>query len=219
MLTVMSLLEHRNYLSLHTSIFLFLNKEYMIPTRTTRYSPYFKKPEVTPVPTLPDDKGVPDLLDYDLKVLFIGINPGLTSGAKGHHYASPTNHFWPSLSGSGLVDKKLTYIDDVDTPKLYRLGFTNLTPRTTRRMSDLTIAEQQEGIPILNSKIEEYRPRVACFIGKGIYEIYSKKKCPQLGLQTNTSIKWSNGEGETVVFVMPSTSGLVTAYKKPDRIR
>ncbi|KAI9252077.1 uracil-DNA glycosylase-like protein [Helicostylum pulchrum] len=164
------------------------------------------------------DKGVPDLLDYDLKVLFVGINPGLTSGAKGHHYAGPTNHFWPCLSESGLVDRKLIYSDDTNLPSLYRLGFTNLTARTTRKASDLSLGEQKDGIPVLDTKIETLRPRVACFVGKGIYEIYSKKKCKVMGLQDQV-IPWLTGEGETVIFVMPSTSGIVTAYLKPDKIK
>lgn len=44
---------------------------------------------------------VPDMLDYDLRVLFVGINAGITSSKRGHHFASPTNHFWPCLSASG----------------------------------------------------------------------------------------------------------------------
>ncbi|GAA5817621.1 hypothetical protein MFLAVUS_011169 [Mucor flavus] len=136
-----------------------------------------------------EDKGVPDLLDYDLKVLFVGINPGLTSAARGHHYAGPTNHFWPCLSESGLVDRKLIYSDDASLPSLYRLGFTNLTARTTRKASDLSLAEQKDGIPVLDTKIETLRPRVACFVGKGIYEIYSKKKCKVMGLQ-DQAIPW-----------------------------
>lgn len=46
---------------------------------------------------------VPDILDYDLRVLFVGINGGLTSSKKGHHFAGATNHFWPCLSGSGQL--------------------------------------------------------------------------------------------------------------------
>lgn len=169
------------------------------------------------VKLLMEDKGVQDILDYDLRVLFVGINPGLTSTARGHHYAGPTNHFWPCLSASGLVDRKVTFKEDVELPARYRLGFTNLTARTTRKASELSLAEQREGIPILNSKFETFRPRVACFVGKGIYEIYSKQKC-KLGMQKQT-IRWPSGGGETVIFVMPSTSGIVSAYKKPDKIR
>lgn len=166
------------------------------------------------------DEGVEDFLAEDLNVMFVGINPGLTSAAKRHHYAGPTNHFWPCLSTSGLVDKVVTFKDDQDLPSLYKLGFTNLTARTTRTASELTLAEQREGIPILNSKIECLRPRIACFIGKGIYEIYSKEKCKKMGLQDESkAIPWLNGKGKTLLFVMPSTSGIVTAYKKSDKAK
>jgi TDG/mug DNA glycosylase family protein len=166
------------------------------------------------------DEGVPDNVASDLKVLFIGINPGLMSAARGHHYAGPTNHFWPCLSESGLVDRKVTYLDDIILPERYRLGFTNLTARTTRRQSDLSVAEQSEGIPVLRHKLETLRPRVACFVGKGIYEIYSKEKCKIMGLQSQfRAVPWKDGGGETVMFVMPSTSGIVSAYQKPDKIK
>lgn len=167
-----------------------------------------------------EDKGVPDILDDDLKVLFVGINPGITSAARGHHYAGPTNHFWPCLTESGLVNRKVTFHEDVNMPALYRLGFTNLTARTTRSASDLALSEQRDGIPILNAKFEAFRPRIACFVGKGIYEIYSRKKCKEMGLQSrHSAVKWGDGKGETLIFVMPSTSGLVTAYQKPDKIK
>ncbi|KAI8148759.1 uracil-DNA glycosylase-like protein, partial [Fennellomyces sp. T-0311] len=152
-----------------------------------------------------------------LKVLFVGINPGLVSAARGHHFAGPTNHFWPCLSASGLVDKVVTYNDDVNLPQRYRLGITNLTMRTSRKASDLTLAEQRAGIPALNAKFRQYRPRVACFVGKGIYEIYAGEKCKQMGVQ-GKRIPWDNQKGSTRLFVMPSTSGIVSAYQKPDKI-
>lgn len=70
-------------------------------------SPYFKKTTKIikqKVEEKYDDilkKQLPDYLDYDLRVLFIGINPGITSAARGHHFAGPTNHFWSCLSESG----------------------------------------------------------------------------------------------------------------------
>lgn len=199
----------------------------LLKQETAKISPYFKTKQAKKIKqeTKIEDisQGVPDNVDVDLKVLFVGINPGLTSAAKGHHYAGPTNHFWPCLSESGLVDRKVTFTDDVDLPALYRLGFTNLTARASRRQTDLSLAEQKEGIPTLNRKFETLRPRVACFVGKGIYEIYSGKKCNTMGLQSEEhNIKWLSTDaekGETVMFVMPSTSGIVTAYQKPDKIK
>ncbi|KAG2227345.1 hypothetical protein INT45_004300 [Circinella minor] len=179
-------------------------------------SPYFNKNKNNDKDQ--SDISVPDNIDYDLKVLFVGINPGLISAAKGHHFAGPTNHFWPCLSESGLVDKKVTFNDDIYLPKLYQLGITNLTMRSSRKASDLTIKEQREGIPLLTAKFKKYRPRIACFVGKGIYEIYTGEKCKHMGLQKK-EIYWNDMKGSTQLFVMPSTSGIVSAYQKPDKIK
>ncbi|KAI9023742.1 uracil-DNA glycosylase-like protein [Phycomyces nitens] len=179
--------------------------------RTTgHYSPYFKQDKNVDLPELKDNIG------ENLRVLFVGINPGIMSSTRGHHFAGPTNHFWPCLSDSGLVDKPLTYKDDQRLPKDYGLGITSLTSRPTRSASELTKAEQMVGIPVLNQKIRKYKPKVVCFVGKGIYEIYMGEKCKSLGLQPNT-IKWDKGGSK--VFVMPSTSGIVSAYKKSDKLR
>ncbi|KAI8074559.1 uracil-DNA glycosylase-like protein [Gongronella butleri] len=202
-------------------------------------SPYFKKVTTKNVKKA-IDKGVPDCVDVDLRVLFVGINPGLTSTARGHHFAGPTNHFWPCLSDSGLVTRKLTFSDDVTMVKEFGLGITNLTPRTTRSASELTRKEQHANAPALKAKISSLRPKVACFVGKGIYDIYSGKRkrtsngdihtilifraagkksaSVKMGLQPET-ITWADGNGETKLFVMPSTSGIVSAYQKPDKLK
>lgn len=118
----------------------------------------------------------------------------------------------------GLVTKKVTYKDDADLPRLYRVGITNLTTRTSRKASELTLDEQKAGIPVLTAKFKEYRPRVACFVGKGIYEIYTGEKCKSMGLQDRT-VQWENRKGSTRLFVMPSTSGIVSAYQKADKLK
>ncbi|ORX49913.1 DNA glycosylase [Hesseltinella vesiculosa] len=185
-------------------------------------SPYFKRAVKRASRKVEEaiDKGVPDYIDYDLRVMFVGINPGIASTAKGHHFAGPTNHFWPCLSESGLVSRPLTYEDDVTMAKEFGLGITNLTARTTRSASDLTRKEQRDNAPALTEKIRCYRPKVACFVGKGIYELYAGKKAKDvhLGLQSET-VLWANGKGHTQLFVMPSTSGIVSAYQKPDKLR
>ncbi|CAO3648828.1 unnamed protein product [Cunninghamella blakesleeana] len=194
-------------------------------------SPYFKKTKKLIKQKAKEEKiddilkkQLPDYLDYDLKVLFVGINPGITSAGRGHHFAGPTNHFWACLSESGLVNQPLTYKDDCTLTTQYGLGMTNLTQRTTRTQSDLTIEEQKQNIPLLTEKIQLFRPKIACFIGKGMYEIYANKKIKKLGLQPmDDAIPWisndKNSSGHTLVFVMPSTSGRVSAYQKSDKIK
>ena len=48
-----------------------------------------------------------DLIDYDLKVLFCGINPGIWSGATGFHFAKPGNRFWKTLHLAGFTNRVL----------------------------------------------------------------------------------------------------------------
>lgn len=77
-------------------------------TSTGKRSPYFKSSsnnKESPLPSnVPEDNAVPDNIDHDLRVLFVGINPGVMSAARGHHFAGPTNHFWPCLSESGITN-------------------------------------------------------------------------------------------------------------------
>jgi hypothetical protein len=45
---------------------------------------------------------IPDVLGPDLDIVFVGIKPGLWSGAVGHHFARPGNRFWKwEMSGDG----------------------------------------------------------------------------------------------------------------------
>lgn len=118
----------------------------------------------------------------------------------------------------GLVDRKLTFEDDTCLPKSYGIGFTNLTSRVSRRATDLTIDEQRANIPQLTQKIRQYKPKWVAFVGIGIYQIYSGEKKVVAGLQEAT-IAWPQGAGGSMVYVMPSTSGLVAAYHKKDKMK
>ena len=73
---------------------------------------------------------IPDVLAPDLRVVFVGINPGLYSAAVGHHFARPGNRFWRALHGSGFTDRLLDAAEDGELPR-YGLGVTNLVRRAT----------------------------------------------------------------------------------------
>ena len=55
-----------------------------------------------------EGKTVPDVIAPGLCILFCGINPGLYSGAVGHHFARPGNRFWPALYAAGFTDRLLS---------------------------------------------------------------------------------------------------------------
>src|SRR3954465_2882227 len=100
-------------------------------------------------PTPPDlaaavSRTIPDVIDHRLDVLFVGINPGLWSGATGHHFAKPGNRFWKALHLSGFTDRQLDPSEDALLPT-YGLGVTNLVARTTARADEVTEDEIRAG--------------------------------------------------------------------------
>ncbi|AWP07813.1 putative G/T mismatch-specific thymine DNA glycosylase-like isoform 2 [Scophthalmus maximus] len=152
-------------------------------------------------------KTLPDVITFNLDILIIGINPGLLSAYKGHHYPNPGNHFWKCLFLSGLTDQQLNYMHDESLPEKYNIGFTNMVERTTPGSKDLSSKEIREGGRQLLDKLKKYKPLIAAFNGKGIYEIFCKEtfgvkaKNLEFGLQP-----YKIPETETVCYLMPSSS-------------
>ena len=56
------------------------------------------------------DAIVPDLLpeDHELRLLFVGINPGLWTAATQTHFAHPVNRFYPALRRAGIIDRVIS---------------------------------------------------------------------------------------------------------------
>ncbi|XP_074489977.1 G/T mismatch-specific thymine DNA glycosylase isoform X1 [Sebastes fasciatus] len=152
-------------------------------------------------------KTLPDVITYNLDILIIGINPGLLSAFKGRHYPNPGNHFWKCLFLSGLTDEQLNFMHDQSLPEKYSIGFTNMVERTTPGSKDLSSKEIREGGRQLLDKLQKYKPLIAAFNGKGIYEIFCKEtfgvkaKNLDFGLQP-----YKIPETETVCYLMPSSS-------------
>ena len=75
-----------------------------------------------------------DILAPDLRVLFIGFNPGLRSGSSGHHYAGRGNQFWRRLHAAGLTPVLLEPSEDREL-LCYAIGSTNLVSGQRERPS------------------------------------------------------------------------------------
>jgi len=90
------------------------------------------------------DRSVPDLVTHDLRLLLVGINPSLSSGATGFHFATPGNRLWPALSGAGLTARLL---DPSETQSLLEagIGITNLVNRSTRTAEGVRGEELRSG--------------------------------------------------------------------------
>lgn len=146
--------------------------------------------------------GLDDLLAPNLRILFIGYNPGLRSAELGHNFAGHSNQFWSLLYRSGLIPTKLTYLNDRDLPGLYGFGFTNIVPRPTRAAAELTKEEFLTGRVRLAQLIQTWRPHIACYLGIGVYKAFSGRTKIGLGLQKEQMIPGTQD------YVAPSPSGL-----------
>ncbi|QRW18050.1 major facilitator superfamily transporter [Rhizoctonia solani] len=116
---------------------------------------------------------VQDCLDYDLNILFCGINPGQKSAGEGHHFANPLNGFWRCLHQGGLTDALIPPSEDHTLPERFRLGIvnqTNLVDRPSAEMMELSMAERRAAVPGFLQKVHKWRPKIVCMVGKGIWE-------------------------------------------------
>ncbi|SPO30945.1 uncharacterized protein UTRI_05431_B [Ustilago trichophora] len=121
-------------------------------------------------------KGLPDLFAEHNDIMFCGINPGVKSSHSGHHFAHRSNHFYPSLHRAGITQERMKPEQDVEFPYLrpLSLGLTNLAGRPTAEGSELLPSELIAGVPLLLEKIQRWKPKTVCFVGKGISEAFMK---------------------------------------------
>ncbi len=149
-----------------------------------------------------------DLIDYNLKVLFCGINPGMWSGALGLHFAKPGNRFWKALHLSGFSDRVLHPSEENELLE-NGYGITSFCKRTTARADELTNEEIIQGGKILIKKIEKYKPQNLAVLGIGAFRIAFQNKKARLGLQKEKI-------GDTKIWLLPNPSGLNAHYQLND---
>ncbi|MET0305384.1 MAG: mismatch-specific DNA-glycosylase [Solirubrobacterales bacterium] len=155
---------------------------------------------------------VDDLVGPGLKLLFVGINPGLWTAAVGTHFAHPTNRFYPALAAAGITDYEVDRIagmTDADRAHLVArgVGITNLVRRATARASELSREELREGGERLLRFVADHRPKVVAIAGISAYRDAFGERGAALGRQPDTldsAIRWS----DAALWVVPNPSGL-----------
>jgi TDG/mug DNA glycosylase family protein len=143
-----------------------------------------------------------DVIRPPVRLLLIGINPGVRSSQLGHHFAGPSNRFWKLLYDSRLVPEPIGFADDIRLPE-WGIGITNLIPRPTPGIDTLKPAEYIGGAVTLRKKIRRVKPEVVAFVGVTLFRSVFGRKAGQpvaLGPQEERF------EGARV-FVLPNPSG------------
>lgn len=156
-------------------------------------------------------KSVPDLMAPGLSVLFCGINPGLYSGATGHHFARPGNRFWPALHAAGFTDHQVRPWEETLLLE-YGLGITNLVARATAAAAELGSDELRAGRTRLERKVRRFRPQVVAVLGIGAYRLAFHQPGAAVGRQAASM-------GQAALWVLPNPSGLNANHQLPDLVR
>ena len=150
---------------------------------------------------------VPDLVAPDLRVLLVGINPGLWSGWAGLHFGRPTNRLWVTLHEAGLTDRKLRP-EETDALLAAGIGVTNFVNRATARADELDDDEIRAGVPRLTATVERWRPRTVAVLGITAYRTAFRRPKAVIGRQPEDL-------AGVPLWVLPNPSGLNAHYQQP----
>lgn len=186
-----------------------MKKTEVVPAARDRY----------PFPTLPD------YLGPHLRLVFVGINPGLYSVQRGHYFARPTSRFWPAFSRSILSEPirralRLAALGPEQDAALLRfgIGFTDVVKVPSRSAAELTPEIFREWAPRLLRRLVKHQPRVACFHGLTGFRPFVQFALNRdaagivLGAQPLTV-------GRTRLFVAPNPSPANAHFKIQDQIK
>jgi TDG/mug DNA glycosylase family protein len=153
------------------------------------------------------DRPIDDVVGPGLRVLFVGINPGLYSGATGHHFARPGNRFWPALHGAGFTPRMFAP-DEGEALLALGIGITNLVNRTTAAAAEVTPEELRDGATRLLGVVKRYRPAAVAILGVGAFRDAFDRTTANLGRQAERL-------GGAEVWALPNPSGLNAHYQLP----
>ncbi|KAH6669281.1 G/U mismatch-specific uracil DNA glycosylase [Halenospora varia] len=174
-----------------------------------------------------------DVFDENLILIFIGLNPGITTSTSGHAYAHPSNLFYKLLHSSGITARRLRPEEDGTLPADWQCGFTNIVPRPTKNGSELSKVEMDANVTVLDEKMRKWKPEAVCIVGKSIWEsIYRVRK--GRGMKKGEfEYGWQEGERMGApadgdedenwegarIFVASSTSGLAATLSPAEKER
>ncbi|MDQ1083595.1 MULTISPECIES: mismatch-specific DNA-glycosylase [Microbacterium] len=170
------------------------------------------------------DATIPDLVEPGVRLLFVGINPGLWTAATGTPFARPGNRFWPALVAAGMLPALPRYAEplgDDDRRMIVDagIGVSNLVARATARADELSRDELRAGASALAARVAVWRPRAVAVVGLTAYRQGFDRPRAVAGRQ-------SESIADVPTWVLPNPSGLnahdtvatlAQAYAEPAR--
>lgn len=167
---------------------------------------------------------IDDVVPDHLRLLIVGVNPGLWTAAVNAPFARPGNRFWPALFRAGITDHLVDAsrgLREADAAHLEErgVGITNLVGRASVRADELTRAELRAGaqrlIERLSGPSPDLAPEVAAIAGITAFRTAFALPKATLGRQDTAAIPgWP---AHLPLWVVPQPSGL-NAHESVDSL-
>ena len=159
---------------------------------------------------------LPDYIDYQLKILSVGLNPSIPSVEKGFYFANPRNRFWKAFNRAKIINTEIIPDNKIHKHILeqYLIGFTDVAKRPSRMGHELRADDFKRDAPILRKKIEQYMPELVWFHGK-----VAVSKFMQYGYGIKNKWNWGFNEVEGInsqLYISPNPSPANAAYSLDD---
>jgi TDG/mug DNA glycosylase family protein len=158
---------------------------------------------------------VDDLVGRRVRVLFVGINPGLWTAAVNAHFARRGNRFWPALHAAGITPRLVDASDgmrpeDVAMVTDLGIGITNIVPTASARADELTREELRVGGVALEATVRRLHPKAVAVLGLTAYRQAFVRPKAVAGRQPEAL-------GGAELWVLPNPSGL-NAHENVDSL-
>lgn len=176
-----------------------------------------RKPKTSDLPNFAraDPHALDDVLPAagapPLRLLIVGVNPGLWTAAVNAPFARPGNRFWPALHRAGLTDSLVDAslgLSEADEQQLLSrgIGITNLVGRASARADELTREELTEGAARLVERVGALVPERVAIAGITAFrQAFAQPKAVLGEQQTGLIPGWPAG---VRLWVVPQPSGL-----------
>lgn len=142
---------------------------------------------------------LPDQLQDDLRLVFVGTAASRRSAALGHYYAHPQNRFWRTLHDVGLTPRRYQPQEFASLLDL-GIGFTDLC----KHGAGMDHEALKAGVDVAGfiAKMRHYRPRTIAFTSKKAASLFLRKPTTAIALGRQVPL-----ENFPDLFVLASPSG------------
>lgn len=159
----------------------------------------------------PPLRPIDDVLDNGVRLLLVGINPGVRSAQRNRHFAGPSNRFWPALHAAGLTPERVGPDRQHELPGL-GIGITNLVARPSARADEVTAEELLDGGRRIIELVAALEVPVVAVLGVTAFRLaFARPRAPR-GEQPE---RWGGARW----FVLHNPSGLNAHARPADHAR